>query len=193
MFKMLTTQLTGLYQRVLQTEEDNIEDAARLLAQAGIGEGNIYFACFGELQAIEDNAVLSEAPFAKLARYTSDVTLTDADRVCIFTPHTDNEEAIALANYCNDNFIPFAVVASEKASDDNVLSELAYVYISLKVRGGLLPHPTDLTKRVVMPHLLAALFVYEAMKLSYDEMVEDDDDFGEDNIPNDDAPPSPFA
>lgn len=193
MFKMLTTQLTGLYQRVLQTEEDNIEDAARLLAQAGIGEGNIYFACFGELQAIEDNAVLSEAPFAKLARYTSDVTLTDADRVCIFTPHADNEEAIALANYCNDNFIPFAVVASEKASDDNVLSELAYVYISLKVRGGLLPHPTDLTKRVVMPHLLAALFVYEAMKLSYDEMVEDDDDFGEDNIPNDDAPPSPFA
>lgn len=193
MFKMLTTQLTGLYQRILQTEEEQIEDAARLLAQAAIGEGNVYFACFGELQAVEDNAVLSAAPFTKLARYTKDVQLTDADRVCIFTPTADNEEAIALARYCNDEFIPFAVVASEKASDDNVLSDLAYVYISLKVRGGLLPHPTDLSKRVVMPHLLAALFVYEAMKLSYDEMVEDDDDFGEDNTPEDDAPASPFA
>ena len=193
MFKMLTTQLTGLYQRILQTEEEQIEDAARLLAQAAIGEGNVYFACFGELQAVEDNAVLSAAPFTKLARYTKDVKLTDADRVCIFTPTADNDEAIALAHYCNDNFIPFAVVASEKASDDNVLSDLAYVYISLKVRGGLLPHPTDLSKRVVMPHLLAALFVYEAMKLSYDEMVEDDDDFGEDNTPEDDAPASPFA
>ncbi|OCS85238.1 DUF2529 family protein [Caryophanon latum] len=188
MFKMLTTQLTGLYQRVLQTEEEQIEDAARLLAQAAIGEGNVYFACFGELQAVEHNAFLSAAPFTKLARYTKDVQLTDADRVCIFTPTADNEEAITLAHYCNDHFIPFAVVASEKASDDNVLSDLAYVYISLKVRGGLLPHPTDLSKRVVMPHLLAALFVYEAMKLSYDEMVEDDDDFGEDH-----TPASPFA
>lgn len=193
MFKMLTTQLTGLYQRVLQTEEDNIEDAARLLAQAAIGEGNVYFACYGELQAVEDNAFLSAAPFTKLVRYTDDVELTDADRVCIFTPTADHPEAIALAEYCNDNFIPFAVVASEKASDDNVLSDLAYVYISLKVRGGLLPHPTDLSKRVVMPHLLAALFVYEAMKLSYDEMVDGDDDFGEDNTPKDDTPASPFV
>lgn len=193
MFKMLTTQLTGLYQRVLQTEEDNIEDAARLLAQAAIGEGNVYFACFGELQAVEDNAFLSAAPFTQLARYTPDVELTDADRVCIFTPTASNEAAISLAQYCNDHFIPFAVVASEKAADDNVLSDLAYVYISLKVRGGLLPHPTDLSKRVVMPHLLSALFVYEAMKLSYDEMVDGDDDFGDDNTPTDDAPASPFA
>ncbi|OCS83333.1 DUF2529 family protein [Caryophanon tenue] len=192
MFKMLTTQLTGLYQRILQTEEENIEDAARLLAQAGIGEGNVYFACFDEFQAIEDNAIIGAAPFKKLARWTPDVALTDADRICIFTRETTNIAAIELAQYCHDNFIPFAVVASDKASDDNVLSDLAYVYISLKVRGGLLPHPTNLAERVVMPHLLAGLFVYEALKLSYDEMVDDDDDLGEDNAP-DDTPASPFA
>lgn len=188
MFKMLTTQLTGLYQRILQTEEDNIEDAARLLAQAAIGEGNVYFACFGELQAVEDNAILSAAPFTKLVRWHADVVLTDADRLCIFTPTANNEAAIQLAQHCHEHFIPFAVVASEKASEDNTLSDLAYVYIAMKVRGGLLPHPTNLAERVVMPHLLAALFIYEALKLSYDEMIDDDDELGEDN-----APTSPFA
>ena len=45
MSKILTTQLSGLLQRITQNEEDAIEETARLLAQAAIGEGNVYFAC----------------------------------------------------------------------------------------------------------------------------------------------------
>ena len=49
--KMLTTQLTGLLQRIVNSEEENIEETARLLAQAAAREGFIYFAAFGEMES----------------------------------------------------------------------------------------------------------------------------------------------
>lgn len=175
MSKILATQLNGLFQKIVQNETESIEETARLLAQAGIGEGNIYFACFGELQAVESHALYSDQPFMKLVKWLPDCDITDADRVLIFTNSCKDEEALKLAKRLNDQFIPFAVVASERLSDENELSNLAYTYISMHIRGGLIPHPTKLGERVVVPHLLAALFVYEAIKLHYDEILEDDD------------------
>lgn len=191
MSKILTTQLTGLFQRIQQQEEDKIGDAARLLAQAGIGQGNVYFACFGELAAIEINALQGVQPFYKCEKWSDDVVLTDADRVCIFTRSAFDVEAVALAQRLYDEFIPFAVVTSEKEeADNNELADLAYVYVSLQIRGGILPHPTNLGERIVFPHILAALYVYEALKMEYDEMVGEDDSLEDDA---DDTASSPFA
>lgn len=176
MSKILTTQLTGLLQRIQQSEEGAIEETARLLAQASIGQGTIYFAGFGEFEAVIHNALTSAEPFSNAARWTQDTSIEDADRVIIFTRSGQDAGAIALAKQLNDAFIPFAVVASEVASTDNELSKLAYTYISLKMRGGILPHPTKLGERIVMPHLMAALFIYEAIKMEYDEMISDDDE-----------------
>ena len=192
MSKILTTQLTGLFQRIQDTEEDKIGDAARLLAQAAIGQGNVYFACFGELTAVELNALAGVQPFYKLAKWSDDVELTDADRVCIFTRSAFDTEAVELAQKLYDAFIPFAVVTSEKEeAEGNELAELAYVYVSLKIRGGILPHPTNLGERIVFPHLMGALYVYEAMKIEYDEMVGEDDTLDEDVTPSHGS--SPFA
>ncbi len=174
--KILTTQLTGLLQRISQSEEEAIEETARLLAQASVGQGKIYFACFDELQAVELNAIQGSEPFTNLAKWTPETKITDVDRVCIFTKSCQNEEALALAKQLSEEFIPFAAVASEKADETNPLSELAYTYISMKIRGGILPHPTKLGERTVVPHLLAALFIYEAIKLNYDEIISDDDE-----------------
>jgi len=169
MSKILTTQLSGLLQRIIQSEEDSIEETARLLAQAGIGEGNVYFACFGEMQVVELNACHAVERFTKLAPWTKETVLTEGDRVCIFTRSAEDKEAIALAQQLNDQFIPFAAVACEVADSQNSLAELAYTYISTRVRGGLLPN--DLGERIVIPHAIAALFVYEAVKMAYDEML----------------------
>lgn len=80
MSKILTTQLSGLLQRIIQSEEDSIEETARLLAQAGIGEGNVYFACFGEMQVVELNACHAVERFTKLAPWTKETVLTEADQ-----------------------------------------------------------------------------------------------------------------
>ncbi len=176
MSKILTTQLTGLLQRIEKTEEEMIGDTARVLAQAGIGEGIVYFACFGEMEALAIHALKGVEPFKKGALWNDCIELTSADRVIIFTNSASNEDALKLAQTLSDAFIPFSAVASEVASSDNMLSELAYTYISLKVRGGILPHPEKLGERIVFPHLFAALYVYEALKMEYDEMINDDFD-----------------
>lgn len=179
MSKILTTQMSGLLQRINQSEEESIEDTARLLAQAAIGQGTIYFACFGEMEGVALNAVSSADPMSKVVRWTSESIITDVDRVIIFTRNANDLQALALAQKLYDDFIPFAAIASETANEDNPLSELAYVYISLKIRGGILPHPTKLGERIVMPHLIAALFIYEAIKVEYDEMIAGDDEIEE--------------
>lgn len=176
MSKILTTQLTGLLQRIQQSEEGAVEETARLLAQATIGQGIVYFAGFGEFDALVHNALSSAEPFVNAAKWTPETTIEEADRVIIFTRSGQDAEAIALAQQLNNTFIPFSAVASEVASAENELSELAYTYISLKMRGGILPHPTKLGERIVMPHLIAALFIYEAIKMEYDEMISDEDD-----------------
>ncbi len=176
MSKILSTQMSGLFQRIIQSEEEAIEETSRLLAQASIGQGNIYFACFDELQAIELNALRGAEPFTNLKEWSPTTGLTDSDRVCIFTAKSDNPEALSLAKKLYDSFIPFSVISSEPKSDANELSELAYTYVSMKIRGGILPHPTKLGERVVIPYLMAALFIYEAIKQNYDEMISDDDE-----------------
>ena len=177
MSKILTTQLTGLLQRIEKTEEEMIGDTARLLAQAGIGEGTVYFASFGELEGVTLNALSGADPFKKGARWNDTIELSSADRVILFTRNCNDTAALALARKLSDSFVPFSAVASEVASNDNELSELAYTYISLKMRGGILPHPEKLGERIVFPHLIAALYVYEALKMEYDEMIDFDDDF----------------
>lgn len=60
-------------------------------------------------------------------------------------------------------------MASEVANNENPLADLAYTYISTRMRGGLMPN--DLGERIVVPHAIAALFIYEAVKVIYDEML----------------------
>jgi len=166
--KMLVTQLTGLLQRIATSEEENIEDTARLLAQAIAGEGDIYFATFGELESVFTNASQAVEPFPRLKHWSSDVELDRSDRVWIMTRSVENEEALALARKLYDSFIPFSVLASEAPGEENELSELAYTYVSLKMTKGLLP--ADDGSRVVQPYSLAAMFVYEAVRWKLEEM-----------------------
>ncbi|MGX9133123.1 DUF2529 family protein [Rummeliibacillus sp. JY-2-4R] len=169
MLKILTTQIGGLFQRVATNQEETIEETARLLAQAGIGQGYVYFACFDEMQAIEINALHAAEPFLKLRPYTEDANITDVDRVCIFTRHANHPDALKLAQTLFDRFIPFAVIASESEEDAGEMTNLAYTYVSMGIKKGLLPN--DLGERIVLPYTMVALFIYEAIKIAYDEMV----------------------
>ncbi|RUL53149.1 MULTISPECIES: DUF2529 family protein [Lysinibacillus] len=177
MSKILSTQMSGLFQRIIQSEEEAIEETARLLAQASVGQGKVYFACFDELQAIEMKALYGSEKFTNLAQWTPETIVSDVDRVCIFTTSCSDPTALTLAKKLYEDFIPFAVVSSELQNDTNELSALAYTYVSMKIRGGLLPHPTKLGERVIIPYLMSALFIYEAIKLNYDEMLSEDEDF----------------
>lgn len=169
--KMLTTQIAGLLQRIGTNHEEAIEDTARLLAQAAVGEGRVVLVGMNELNGVVANAIEGAEPFSNAARYSNDLELGSMDRVWLFTRKSTDSAALELARDLAAQEVLFAVVSSEKASEENELSELADVYISTGISKGLLPN--DEGERVVQPHLLASLFVYEAVKLSYDEMLAD--------------------
>ena len=171
--KILTTQISGLLQRIATNGEDVIEETARLLAQATIGEGRVILAGFEELEAVTATALKSTAPFHNAVCYEEGMEIGKADRIWLLTRSATDVPALQLARLLAERFIPFAVLAADKATDDNELASLAYTYISTGLTRGLLPD--DNGERIVQPHALAALFVYEAVKLAYDEMIADEE------------------
>ena len=169
--KIVTTQIGGLFQRITANNVESIEETARLLAQATIGEGRVIFAGFGEMEVVHTAALYGAEPFTGATHFDTGMEIGTADRVWILTRTETDPEALELARQLASRFIPFAAVASGKSTDDNELSNRASTYISTGLTRGLLP--SDDGERVLQPHALAALFVYEAVKLAYDEMLSD--------------------
>ena len=167
--KILTTQIGGFLQRIAGNGEESIEETARLLAQATIGEGRIIFAGFGEMEAVTATAFHGAEPLSGAVRYKVGMDITVADRIWLLTRSAIDEPALELARQLAERFIPFAALAAEKPGNGNELEGLAYTYISTGLTRGLLPG--DNGERIVQPHALGALFVYEAVKIAYDEMV----------------------
>lgn len=168
--KMLTTQVGGLLDRIATNNDESIEETARLLAQATVGEGRVIIAGFDELDAVQLVATLGAEPFFGAIPYTPTLEIGQEDRVWILTRSSTNPGALDLARSLAEDFIPFAVVAPE-TDENNELADLAMTYISTRLTRGLLPG--DDGRRIVQPHGLAALFIYEAVKISYDEMLTD--------------------
>ena len=160
--KMLITQLTGLFQRISKQEEA-IEDTARLLAQAAVGEGTIYLAAFGELKAVAAAAIHGAEPLPNVKEWYPDSIVTSADRVWILAQQDEGDE---LAGRLADAFIPFALLSAQSKED-----ELASAFVSLNIDKGLLPAEDG--GRTVVPHAMGALFVYHAVKMAIDEMLLD--------------------
>lgn len=170
--KMLTTQISGLLQRIIANNEESIEETARLLAQATIGEGRVILACFGELKAVQFVATAGNHNLYGAVRYEPGMKIETQDRVWILSQHGEDENALSLARSLAEDFMPFAAVSSVKA-EDYELADLATTYISTGLKRGLLPG--DDGKRIVEPQAIAGLFIYEAVKISYDEMVVEED------------------
>ena len=160
--KMLSTQLTGLFQRIAKQEEA-IEDIARVLAQAAVGEGTIFLAAFGEMKAVAAAALYGAEPLASVAEWQPDSIVNSVDRVFILAKNDEGDE---LAGRLTDANIPFAMLCAESKETD-----LADAFISLGIDKGLLPAEDG--GRTVVPHALAALYVYHAVKMTIDEMLEE--------------------
>jgi hypothetical protein len=173
MMKILTTQIGGLLQRIASNGEESIEETARLLAQATIGEGRVIIAGFGEMASVTATALTGAEPFKGAVRYEEGMEIESADRVWLLSRSAEDERALDLARLLAERFIPFAALSADKSGDGNALEDLSYTYVSTGLTRGLLPG--DNGERIVQPHAMAALFVYEAVKLAYDEMVTDED------------------
>jgi hypothetical protein len=160
--KMFTTQLTGLFKRIEEKEEFSFEDGARLLAQGQ----NIYVVGFKEMKAVEFEALEGAEPLK--GALTNVDAATSADRVLLFTRHSDDPEAVELAVGLHEKGVPFVAV-STSVSEDGKVEELADVHINLQLKKGLLPD--DFGNRYGYPSSIAALYVYYGLKFTIDEIL----------------------
>ncbi|MEK3888529.1 DUF2529 domain-containing protein [Bacillus sp. FSL K6-3431] len=171
MLKMFSTQLTGLFNRVFDKEQFQIEDGARLLAQAPVGEGHIYIKGFDEMESVAFEALYGAEPFEHAVRLEAGISLSTADRAIIFTRFSTDKEAVSLGEQLAEKNIPFVVVSGQKKEEHSRLNDLADVHINTQLLRPLLP--TEDGSRIGFPSSMVALYIYFALKFTIEEIIEE--------------------
>ncbi|CAM4169307.1 DUF2529 domain-containing protein [Lederbergia lenta] len=171
MLKMFTTQLTGLFKRVFDKEQFQMEDGARLLAQAPVGDGYIYIKGFREMESVSYEALHGAEPLKHAMRLEADTSLSPADRVVIFTRFSTDDEAVKLGETLVEKGVPFVVVSGEKSDEVSRLAELSDVHINTHLLRPLLP--TEDGSRIGFPSSMTALYIYFALKFTLEEILEE--------------------
>ncbi|MGE7603844.1 DUF2529 domain-containing protein [Peribacillus sp. NPDC097675] len=177
MLKIFSTQLSGVFKKIMEKESFEMEDAGRLLAQAVVGDGSVYIHGFGEMQGVVAEGMDGEEPFPKAKRYTDEVVISREDRFLLFSRHSNDSKAIKLANRLQQLDIPFVAVSTSVQSEEATLVELADVHIDLRIQRGLIPDETG--NRFGYPTLIAALFAYYGIKFTLEEIIQEYEDDSE--------------
>ncbi|WP_243297651.1 DUF2529 family protein [Bacillus litorisediminis] len=173
MNKMFTTQLTGLFQR-LSTEENAflMEDAARLLAQAPVGQGSIYIYGEQELKAVTAEALYGVEPLQTAKELSEDKLeeITHADRVWLFSRSSQDPAVQRFISAFTEADIPFVLVANKDTNEEAV--PIGNVFIDLKAAKGLLPD--EFGNRFGFPTGIASLFIYHHIHFLIREFLEEE-------------------
>ena len=177
MLKIFSTQLSGVFKKIMEKESFEMEDAGRLLAQAIVGDGSVFIHGFGEMQGVVAESMEGEEPFPKAKRYSDDVVISREDRLLLFSRHSNDPEAIKLAHHLQQLDIPFVAVSTVVQSETESLLELADVHIDLRIQRGLIPDETG--NRFGYPTLIAALFAYYGIKFTLEEIIQEYEDESE--------------
>lgn len=183
MLKIFTTQLQGVFNRIGSSEEFAFEDAARLLAQATVGDGRIYVHGVKEMKAVEAEATTGAEPLMS-ATLLSDLDsyhdLTDTDRALIVSRFSTDEEAISTAKALKGLGIKIVGISTvmEPESESVGLAEgietlesLSDVHIDMKLKKPLIPG--DDGERFGFPSSMVALYVYHGLAFTLKEILEE--------------------
>ncbi|MEK4176688.1 DUF2529 domain-containing protein [Aeribacillus sp. FSL K6-1305] len=169
MLKIFTTQLTGFFQRIQEKENSQIEDAARLLAQAAIGEGAIYVKGWGILEGIYAQVEKGES-FPACKPLPSVDNVTAADRVLLFTPFSTDLDAIDTAQQLAEKGIP-TVGVSAAVNGEKSLQQFVDIHVDSKLTKPIIP--TEHNERIGFPVLMTSLYVYYCLFLTVKEILEE--------------------
>ncbi|MFT8323402.1 MAG: DUF2529 domain-containing protein [Bacillus sp. (in: firmicutes)] len=174
MLKMFSTQLSGLFKRI-QEKEESIEDSARLLAQAIVGEGNIYLFATDEMAGVIDEAIKSTEPLqhAKEWKEQGLHNIAPNDRFLLISRTSDDANIVDFAKQLHDRQIPFISISTILSAEEKGIQDLADVHIDLALKKALLPD--DNGNRYGYPALMGALYAYYGIKFTIDEILSEYD------------------
>jgi hypothetical protein len=171
MSKIFTTQLNGVFQKIVNDDE-SLEDCARFLAQAIVGEGSIFVHGTKEMAGIlseVSEGLESNSSILPLYVNGSMQSVSPVDRVLLFTRTTNDEECIELVQTLQKMDIGVACVTT--GNDDEGLFEMADVSINHFITRKLVP--TEDGDRTGFPSLMSGLFIYHCLTLSIKDILDD--------------------
>ena len=175
MLKIFSTQVSGLLKSISDKEEQQIEESSRLLAQSILSDGTVYFKGFGEMEAVVSEALHGENPFKKAVRFRDDDLdeLLPIDSVVVASRFQNDEGALAFCERVKEAVDCHVILIGGHKKEDEGLNPKADIVIDTKAVRGLVP--LDDGSRVGFPSGLAGLFVYYALFLTTEEILEEYD------------------
>lgn len=176
MLKIFTTQLTGYFHRIFEQEEFQIEDGARLLTQAAVGEGSIYIYGTGEMAGILQEALngAEPLPFVKPLQNLDEVS--NADRVFLFSRFSHDADIIEKAKELSNKGIQMVGVSTIIESEGDSLDDFVDIHIDTKLKKPLIP--TEDGGRIGFPSLMLSLYVYYCLTFTIKEILSEYEEYG---------------
>lgn len=178
MLKIFTTQLQGVFGRIAGNEDFSLEDGARLLAQAAIGDGRIYIHGVKEMKAVEFEATQGAEPLMKatlLSGLDNYDDLTNTDRALIVSRFSTDEEAIGTAKALKERGMEIVGISTVDTGGEvnETLDSIADVHIDMKLKKPLIPGEDG--ERFGFPSSMTALYVYYGLAFTIKEILEEQD------------------
>jgi DNA-binding MurR/RpiR family transcriptional regulator len=178
LLKIFTTQLVGYFKSIQENEEMNIEDSARAIAQAIVGDGNIYVHGKDEMNCIATEAVLGAEPMPKTSFLFNDEgkfirNLSSLDRVIVATRFSNDETIVRLVKEIKESGATVIGISAIQEDDVACLATVCDFHIDTKLIQGLVPQ--DDGSRIGFPSSMLALYAYFGLSFIVKEMLEEYD------------------
>ncbi|WP_221567325.1 DUF2529 family protein [Alkalihalobacillus sp. TS-13] len=171
MLKIFTTQLSGVFKRIEEQEDETIEDCSRLLAQTITGNGTIHIKGFGELEGIASAITESSESLPACASYGENIVKA-GDCILAFANNARNIELEKLITQTESEGISVVSVAAVEKGDEPVPNE--EFHIDTKLLMPLVPGEDG--ERIGYPVFMLALYVYYALYFNTNEMLAEYDE-----------------
>lgn len=167
--KMFSTQLHGLFQKIIGQEEQ-LEDGARLLAQGPSGQGRIIVSSTPELEGIA-RTLATHVEASERTTYFKGGDIASTDRVLLFAGREEHASLASQIHMFKQKEVPLVVVAPFSEEEIEEVLEFTDIWIEPPVQGGIIPDEKG--NRVGDPTALCALFTGQVLYLYVKEMLEE--------------------
>ncbi len=147
-------------------DEDMMEDAARLLSQALIGDGNVYIYGKDEMVAVAAEALYGKEKLEHVKPLFEKGVMAEldpADRVLLISRNAYDEEMIDVVEQVSANGILIVGMSAVQNDLKKQWIDWTDVHLNLNVHNSLVP--TDSGERIGYPASLMALYTYFCLHL----------------------------
>ncbi|MBU9710743.1 DUF2529 family protein [Evansella tamaricis] len=177
--KIFHTQLQGLIQQ-LGGCEDKLEDAARLIAQSIVADGDVWIYAEDEMIGVVAQAMHGTDSLPNLSLGEQGSLFDSMDTLLVFSPHKWSKDAMKVvmdAKGAGTNIIGVSSESTPQRETDMLSGEKGAwidnctLHFSTGIKHGLVP--TEDGNRIGAPHLIMGLYIYYGIYLTVMEFLEE--------------------